>query len=321
MRKRYHVEFFLALTVVLWCFFPLFCMAQDKVPEEPFTMQEVSSFLDMVDDQQYEEIPASTEAVLFRWDFSEKKEVSYNFQQKTINQTLMNSFDPDEESNVVKQNITGNGLLSYKSEGNKTARLVIENLVIKTVTSAEFFENSPKTMEMESPPLVIQGVKEDGNLLIPSSSQTLLLKLLFPLPERPIKVSETIKSETNLPFNAMGSALYVKGNSRLTLEKYVNINGVKCAKFVTDINISEIDMPPEMEGKYKALAKGKSVFYFDLKNRKFIGGKLAFLMTMDVETKFPKNSLAGDEEEPGKMPEKVRMATNSDNLITLSNYR
>jgi hypothetical protein len=230
----------------------------------------------------------------------------------------MNGFGPNGKDTVSVQNMTGAGILSYKSERDNTARFVLENIVLKSEHSAEGSETSPKTMEMKSPPMVIQGVKEDGNLSIPSSSQTLLLKLLFPLPAQPMKVSDTILNEANMPFNAMGSLLYVKGHSKITLTKYVEINGHKCAKFTSDIDISKMDIPPEMEGKYMALAKGKSVFYFDVDNRKFIVGKLALLMAMDIEAKSPKMNFPDDKENSEKMPETIKMAMNSDNLITLS---
>jgi len=76
--------------------------------------------------------------------------------------------------------MTGNGILSYRSERYKTARFVLKNLIIKSEHSVEGSETAPKTIKMKSPPMIVQGVKEDGNLSIPSSSQTLLLKLLFP---------------------------------------------------------------------------------------------------------------------------------------------
>jgi hypothetical protein len=318
MKNYQLMKIILVLLAVLGCFLSTAGIAQDEIQTETFAIQENSSFLDKIDNQQYEEIHAPEGATLFRWDFSEKKEYSYNFNQKVTTQNLMNSFGPGGKDTVSAQNMTGNGILSYKSKGDKTARFVLENLIIKSEHSVEGSETSPKTMEMKSPPMIIQGVKEDGNLSIPSSSQTLLLKLLFPLPAQQMKVSETIQNEANMPFNAMGSLLYVKGHSKITLTKYVEINGQKCAKFTSDIDISKMDIPPEMEDKYVALARGKSVFYFDVDNRKFVSGKLALLMVMDIEAKSPKMKFSDDKEKSEEMTETIKMAMNSDNLITLS---
>lgn len=318
MRNYQYLKFFLVFLIVLGCFLPSTGTAQDNKQIESFAIKDNSSFIDMIDDQTYREINPPEDATLFRWDFSENKEYSYNFSQKVTTQNFMNGFGPSRKDTVSSQNMTGNGILSYKSEKDKTARFVLENLILKSEHSADDSEAAPKTMEMKSPPMIIQSVKEDGNLSIPSSSQTLLLKLLFPLPAQPMKVSETISNEANMPFNAMGSLLYVKGHSKITLTKYVEINGHKCAKFTSDINISKMDIPPEMEGKYVALAKGKSVFYFDVDNRKFITGKLALLMAMDIEAKSPQMTFSDNKEKSEELPETIKMAMNSDNLILLS---
>lgn len=317
MRNYRLLKTLLVIVIALGCFLPSSAITQDDMQTESFIIKEKSVFIDMIDDDAYREISPPESATLFRWDFSEDKEYSYNYSQKVVTQNFMNGFGPDRKNIVSSQEMTGNGILSYKSEKNKTARFVLENLILKLNYSDEESENSPKTMEMKSPPMIIQGVKENGNLSIPSSSQTLLLKLLFPLPEQPMKVSETISSEANMPFNAMGSLLHVKGHSDITLTKYVEIDGHICAKFTSDIDISKMDIPPEMDGKYVSFAKGKSVFYFDLNNHKFLAGKLALLMVMDIEAKSPEMKFSDDKEKSEELPEITKMAMNSDNLITL----
>jgi len=54
-----------------------------------------------------------------------------------------------------------------------------------------------------------------------------------------------------------------------------------------------------MESKYLSIAKGKSVFYFDLENRKFIAGKLALLLAIDIEAKSPKMKFSDEKEKTG----------------------
>ena len=318
MRNIQYLKIVFVLLLILGCFLPSTGITQDNIQIESFENKDNSSFIDIIDDQAYREIRPFEDATLFRWDFSENKEYSYNFSQKAKTQNFMNGFGANRKGTFSSQIMTGNGILSYRSEKDKTARFVLENLMLKLEHPTDDNETAPKTTEMKSPPMIIQGVKEDGNLSIPSSSQTLLLKLLFPLPAQPMKVSETIINEANMPFNAMGSLLYIKGHSRITLEKYVEINGHNCAKFTSDIDISKMDIPPEMEGNYIALVKGKSVFFFDVDNRKFIAGKLALLMAMDIDAKSPEMKFSDDEEKSDELPETIKIAMNSDNLITLS---
>lgn len=318
MKNSHPITIIITISIIIGFISASVGFPQDKMNSKPFRLKNHSSFIPKIDDRKDDAINPPEDAVLFRWDFSGNKVYAYHFSQKVVSQNLISSFGPEKEDRVSNQNVTGDGVLSYKSGKDNTARFVLENLVLKSEMKTESADSKPKTIEMKSPPMIIQGVKEDGNLAIPSSSQTLLLKLLFPLPEKPLKVSETISVEVNMPFNAMGSLLYVNGHSKITLSKFVEISGHKCAKLISNIDISKLDIPPELEGKYTVFAKGKSVFYFDLLNRKFIEGKLALLMAMDIETKSPQVDFKNGDEKSTDLPETIKMAMNNDIFVSLS---
>ena len=46
--------------------------------------------------------------------------------------------------------------------------------------------------------------------------------------------------------------------------------------------------------------------------------KLALLMAMDIDAKSPEMKFSDDEEKSDELPETIKIAMNSDNLITLS---
>ena len=304
--------------IICTCILPASAFSQSNATSR-LSIPENSAFIKNIDSHKFQEATPPDNPVLFRWDFSENKEYIYDYEQKVATENEMSGFGPNSKNSITAQSTTGNGTLAYKSEKGKIARFVLENLTLKSTFENENIDkNAPKTMEMKSPPLIIQGVKEDGNLSIPSSAQTLLLKLLFPLPSEPMKKSDTVSTEVNMPFNAMGSLLLVKGHSKTTLEKYVEINGIKCAKLVSVIDISDLEIPPELKGKFVALAKGNSVFYFDIENRKFISGNLALLMAMDIETQSPEVKFSGENKQPEMLPSTIKMAMNSDNFISVT---
>jgi len=175
----------------------------------------------------------------------------------------------------------------------------------------------PQAMESQAPPMVVQGVKEDGSMEICNTSQEMLFKTLFPLPPQPLHVGESVSVPGQIPFNAMGSLLYAKGAFNILLTGYVKIGEKTCAKLVTDIDISQLDVPEEMEGNYTCQLKGKSVYFFDVQNRHFVSGREATMMSMRMEAQTPKMSFSDKGKEEDTIPETMKMAMDSDNLIAV----
>jgi hypothetical protein len=207
--------------------------------------------------------------------------------------------------------MTAKGLLLIKSQGDSTAELVLKD--IKTSMKMDVGEDEPKTMEQKMPPLVVQGMKEDGSGSFGNSSQDMLLKMLFPLPPKPTKVGESVDVPAQMPFNAMGSILQVTGRSRITLNRYVKIGDRPCAQLDVDTDISKIKVPTELKGEYKCSTKGKSVFYFDIANRTFVSGTIAMIMQFSIDAPTPQMNIPG--EDTSDIPKRSKMSMVSDNLI------
>mgnify|MGYP006293104849 CR=1 FL=1 len=146
-------------------------------------------------------------------------------------------------------------------------------------------------MEQQAPPLVMQGLKEDGTGSIGNSSQDMLLKMLFPLPPDSLQVGESVDIPARMPFNAMGSPLEVNGRSRIALTRYVQAGNRTCAQLDVDIDISELDVPEELDGEYQCTVKGRSRFFFDVNSRSFVSGTIAMLMQNTVKACKAQNGL------------------------------
>jgi hypothetical protein len=128
-------------------------------------------------------------------------------------------------------------------------------------------------------------------------------------------VGESVEVENEMPLQVAGSLLHAKGRTTITLTKYVVIDGHVCAKLETATDISQVDVPGELQGTYKVKAKGKSVFYFDTINNSFVSGSVAFLISMRIEVPIPKKAPPGENPPKTEKPKITRMVMDIDNLI------
>ena len=280
---------------------------------ETDTSVPASQFEKEVRIEKYKKVAAPSTHPVFRWDFSKAKVVhTYAYEQEVRSKTNMGtSFGG--KSGGTGQEMSAKGMLLIKSQGDSTAELVLKDM--KMSMKMDMGKDEPKTMEQQMPPFVMQGMKENGSGSFGNSSQDMLLKMLFPLPSKPIKVGESVDVPAQMPFNVMGSMLQVTGRSRITLTQYVKIGGRTCAQLDVDTDISKLKVPTELKGEYNCSTKGISVFYFDVSSRSFVFGTIALLMQFSIDAPMPQMKISG--EDAPDMPKRSKMSMSSDNLITV----
>ena len=272
-----------------------------------------SRFLGELTKETFEKTDAPSAAPVFRWDFSRKGVLSYGYEQEVHARTGMGGLS--EETGEVGQTLTGKGKLLVSSQGGGTANLVLKDMRVSMKINLGKGKK-PETVEQTFPPLVVQGMKEDGSAALGNSSQEMFLRTLFPLPPRELAPGESVDVPAHMPFNAMGSPLHVTGRYRITLADYVDIGGRTCAQLDTDIDISELTIPEELEGEYRASVTGRSVFFFDVESRCFVSGTVALLMEMSVDAPTPKVTFPEDKQHD--LPKRVTMSMVSDNLVRIT---
>ena len=293
--------FALSLPVVL-------CAAVPVVPDVGDTN---SQFTSEVGKETYEEVATPSAATVFLWDFSKETVYTYTYEQEVHSKADMGSPFSGKSGDMGQEMFT-KGLLLIKSHGDGIAEFVLKDM--KTSMKINTGEGKePKTMEQAMPPFVVQEMKEDGSGSFGNSSQDMLLKRLFLLPPPPLKIGEFVDVPSQMPFNAMGSMLQVNGRSRITLTRYVKIGKLICAQLDVDTDMSEIKVPSGLKGKYTCSTKGKSVFYFDIANRSFVLGTVAFVMQFSIDAPMPQMKISG--ENPPDIPKRSKMSMVSDNLI------
>jgi hypothetical protein len=284
-----------------------------KAQEKPeIQVPDRSVFLEQVDKHEFPEAEAPAEAVPFRWDFSGDEVHAYAYSHQVKMRGLIGfahaaTVDSDSEAHAK-------GRWLIKGKGDATADIVMTDLKM-TIKPNPDLGDEQDTTQMTIPTMVVQGLQEDGSLSTRPTSQEMLMKLLFPLPPDPLNVGESVDVPMKMPFNAMGSLLEVRGRSRITLSKYVKVADRTCARFETDIDISQLDLPEEVEGEYECFIRGLSVFYFDPGERCFVAGDMALLMVMSSDTPAPRFE---EDEDASEMPDKMRTFMVSDNLIQFS---
>jgi hypothetical protein len=280
-------------------------VAQQDAPQSQPKTPQVSQFIDQLEKQHYPQAEAPAGPKQLRWDFSRQRVYTYGYQQKAS--TAMDAARAGEQSMELQ------GRLQVKSQGDGTARLVLDQLEAKMLFGgADDGEdsNGPRTMKRQMPSIVLSGMSEDGRVQAKGGSQKMLMKILFPLPDKALAPGGTADVPLSMPFNAMGSPLTVKGQSRITLTDYVTIDGKRCARLKTRMDIDKLDVPEELEGEYQAQAHGQGVFYFSPAQHRFVRGSLAVRMDMSIDAPMPQ--AAG-----GDGPERAKTAMTYDTLIRI----
>jgi hypothetical protein len=263
-------------------------------------------FISEIGRKSYPEATAPEPAPLLNWDFSKKQAHVYDYVQKAVNRSNMMGGLADTD-----QSIDGTLSLLVRSKGDGTATVVMKDTQMSMTVDGE-----KKAMRSNFPPMAVQGMKEDGSMRTGNSSTELLLKMLSPLPTKPLKPGESVALPASMPFNIMGSVLEVTGTATVTLTGYVSINGRTCARLDTDIDISKLDVPEDLEGSYECFAKGKSVSYFDVQARSFVNLELAMTMAFSTETPSPKIEM--DDEAGPDMPDTMEVSMQVNTLIRVS---
>lgn len=250
------------------------------------------------------------EPLLIRFDFRKKASTAYDFEQKVENEMTMGT-----SREGTRQKADGTGILLLKSRGDGTGDMVMKDLKLTMTMNPGKDE---KTMAQSSPPVVVQGVKEDGSMKVGNNSVEVMLDILFPIPEKPLAVGETADIPGRVPFNAMGSILHAEGVSRVTHAGYVTLAGRTCARLETEIDISKLDVPEEITARYLISTRGRSVFYYDVAARTFVEGEVALIMSVRADAPMPKIEFPQMKGKAPPMPSTMRMVTDSDNRVRIA---
>ncbi len=224
----------------------------------------------------------STEFIL---DFSNQKKYIYSYSQTSLSET---QWETDEPSHKTKSD--ANGDLNIRIKENNLADLSITNLKTNLITlDINGFEND--TISNTAQTMVIQNMNQKG--AFENNSHNIMFDLIFPLPTKNLKIGETDKIPMQIPFNVNGSKLFVKGFNEIEYSGTKKLNGMECAVLNGKIDISEIEIPEELESTYESTTTGNGTYYYSLKNQYFVGADIKINMATSSNPKSKKSGNNG----------------------------
>ena len=215
----------------------------------------------------------------FLWDFSKPQTYVYDYEQTVEMRSTMGRDEPEEKSKI-----SAKGTLKIIVKDENQADISLSDMVINMIL---FDENGPSdTVNNNAGDMVTPGMGPDGSFKDKNSES--MYSMLFPLPEKPIKPGETGERQMQMPFNAGNIMLTISGANKLTFKGYENFEGRNCAVLEGAIDVSKLELPKDAIGNYKSTTTGTGTYYFDLKNKCYVGAdvKMVSNVLMDTEN-FP----------------------------------
>ena len=191
----------------------------------------------------------------FIWNFNSQNNYVYSYEQITSSITEWRG----QFENIDTSQIISRGNIEIKSKGDDKADFV-QNLKVEI----EAFNDSHDDMPIQT--LVIPGMNENGNFEPKRQSSDIMSDLIFALPSIDLKIGEEEKKVVEIPFNIMGSPLYIKGYSNLRYLKDIRPN---VALISSEFKIDKLEVPKEIKGEFNCSFVGEAEFEFNYKNNYF----------------------------------------------------
>jgi hypothetical protein len=213
----------------------------------------------------------------FKWDFSEQKKYIYSFSQEVKSEDKIGDSDLTDKSQS-----SAKGYLNVNIKENHLADLSLSGVEVNIVMFNRY--GSPKDTSLQKVPVkIVQDMKADGSFAY--TNKNILFDILLPLPKHNIKVGESDSIKLQIPFNVNGSQLFTKGQNTLTFKGYEKIKTRNCAVLEGRFDISELDIPKELNGNYTSSTIGGAKYYFDFEQGCYVGADIHLIMEvlMDLE--------------------------------------
>lgn len=266
-----------------------------------------SAHLSEVRAHNYEQLPPPENAVTLRWDFSSDAVFAYSLKQLSDSSNRSSSAPIDNPMQLISE-----GTLEIKSQGDGFAKIVLRDA---TTTMRVETEDGTEEFGMTSPPVVAQGMREDGSFGPDQREVDVLHRTLLSLPDRPMRVGDTASLPFEMPVNLMGSQLSAPGRLLVTFTAVVYIRGHVCAQLDSRLEIDDPQIPEEIEGTLELEASGEGRLFFDIEERRLVEATYASYTSMKTSFQMPEGF--GPDTEPAQA-DMIDMYVTSDTLVQLS---
>ncbi|MFO8057861.1 MAG: hypothetical protein R6V10_11250 [bacterium] len=272
-------------------------------------MPDSSSYESEVGKSEYPEAEAPADDFLLRWDFSGSRVYGYDYELKAGIDSSISTTGQE-----MSQTVSTKGDMLLKSRKSNKADMVLKGLTLKMRREGKEGK-PPATAKQDLPDKTVKGINHDGSPSADSGELDISMEIMIRMPADELSAGESSSIDMEAPLQVMGKDLPITGTDTVTLDKFVTIDGRRCARLVHEIKMEDLEVPEGEEGTYLARITGRGVVYFDLVDHCLVEGKVALLMSSRVET--APHVPEPREKYPEDLPDKIRMVMDSDNLISL----
>ncbi len=290
---------------------PEFLAAKYKEPEGPIpAMLESSGFESEVGGSEYPPAEAPAGPAALSWDFSTPAAYRYDY---SLSAKIDSSVSTTGQQMV--QNVSSKGLMLIKVRKDQKADLLLQDLKLEIKRKGRAGQ-PPASARQELPDKTVKDISKDGTPSKDSGEVDISIEIMIRMPSQTLAPGESQSIAMEAPLRFGGKSFPVTGTDTVSLDKFVTINGHRCAKLVHQIDMQHLKVPEDLEGTYMAQIVGKGVVYFDMEDGRLVEGKLALLTSSRVEAspRVPESS----KNAAADLPDKVRMVMDADNLVTLA---
>lgn len=230
------------------------------------------------------------------WKFQNFEKLTYNFTQKTEINPMGGIFSAFGITNTA----TGKFTITPTSDGK--ADIVLKDLNMGDM--ADLLTQNLKKENGQLPDMFVRGLKPDGTIEGEiSEAMQLFYTGILPIPTKDLKVGESIKIPAQMPMNAFGSQIMLKGYQTLTL-KSIEEN---IYNFENDILINEYDVPEDVQQKHQHEIKGKGEYKFDIDKGYFTNAEVEMKIKMKIsDLEKDKEDTKNENSSPNPIPDSLQ---------------
>jgi hypothetical protein len=229
-----------------------------------------------------------------RWKFQNFEKLTYNFTQKTEINPMGGIFSAFGITN------TATGKLTITPTSNEKADLVLKDLNMGEM--GDLLTQNLKKEGGQIPDMFVRGLKSDGTIDGEiSEAMQLFYTGILPIPTQDLKVGESIKIPAQMPMNAFGSQIMVKGYQTLTLKSIEENLYI----FENDILINEYDIPKDVQQEHQHEIKGKGEYIFDIEKGYFTKAEVELKIKMKISD-LQKNSVNNEDKNQNATPDSIQ---------------
>lgn len=205
------------------------------------------------------------------WKFQNFEKLTYNFTQKTEISPMGGLFSGFGMTNTATAKLT----VTPTSDGKA-------DIVLKDLNMGDMGGLLTQNLKKEGgqlPDMFVRGLKNDGTIDGEiSEAMQLFYTGIVPIPTKDLKVGESVKIPAEMPMNAFGSQIMVKGYQTLTL-KSIEEN---IYTFENDILINEYDIPEDVQQEHQHEIKGTGKYSFDIEKGYFTKAEVEMKIKMKI---------------------------------------